>query len=401
MDEARRSPATLGLSALWVLVFLAMHLWQGSFSLVANPFGLGLLQTDTTHLFGDATSAELASGQVWRALTSTFIHFSVLHLILNVLGLLPLGMLIESWYGWAQLLLIYVVIGTFGNLIAGEARPLVGVLSRTHSGGGSTVVFGFIALCAVVGLRSRSRGGRELGRLMLGILLLNYALGFAFWACDRWLGWNLPKFDHLAHASGTFLGALVGLWHETLKRMRDTRFARWTGIASLLILAAAFGLQLRQSRAEISAARERAIVINQWRRATSFVANLARLDLLYQLAFHRGEGREFVVDRRPRRPGGIPVSTMIVVPEKTEIDLGMKNALDALERSSPSLPPGDAARAYQRMRSLASQAIEHEPSSLQLQEFESRYATLYPEASRNLLAAQRRLATIGNGERGR
>jgi membrane associated rhomboid family serine protease len=400
MDESRRPPATLALSALWVLVFLAMQLWQGTFTLAANPFNLGILQTQTTHLFGDATSADLASGQVWRALTSTFIHFSILHLVVNVSSLIPLGMIIESWYGWAHFMVIYVLIGTLGNLLAGAARPLFGVASYVHCGGGSTVIFGLIALCAVVGLRSPLKEGRELGRLMLGILLFNYALGFGFWAASRWMGWQLPSFDHLAHASGTLLGALLGFGHGILKRTRDTRPGRWAGILAALTIVAAFGLQLRASRAEIAATHERTMVVGRWTQARAFVANLMRLDLIYHLAYHRGQGREFIIERRQQPVVGLPASDTVVVPETAEIDRGLRATLEALPRARPPSWPVETARAYNRLRALASQALERPPSRLQLQEFEARFKTVFPMASEDLRTAENQLVALARREAG-
>src|SRR4051794_15480228 len=150
---------TLTLAALWVVVFALMQWRQGVFHPSTNPLRFGLIDVATSHQFGDATRGELAVGQVWRAVTSTFIHYSILHLALNLFGFLQLGILVEEWYGSAQFLAIYLLIGGLGNLLAWVGRPVAGGLD-VHSGGGSTVVFGLIGLCAVVGLRLRTAEGR-------------------------------------------------------------------------------------------------------------------------------------------------------------------------------------------------------------------------------------------------
>ena len=51
------------------------------------------------HRFGDLALQDLAHGEYWRLITSTFVHFSVLHLVLNLIAMYQLGTMVESWYG--------------------------------------------------------------------------------------------------------------------------------------------------------------------------------------------------------------------------------------------------------------------------------------------------------------
>ena len=70
-------------------------------------------------------SSDLARGEYWRLITSTFVHFSLLHLGLNVLAMYQLGTMTESWFGKSQLVFIYGLTGGGGNLISAILRYAV------------------------------------------------------------------------------------------------------------------------------------------------------------------------------------------------------------------------------------------------------------------------------------
>lgn len=59
---------------------------------------------------------EVRSGEVWRLITPIFIHFTVMHIVFNMLMLRDLGSLIEIRQSWKVLLALVVVIGVGSNL---------------------------------------------------------------------------------------------------------------------------------------------------------------------------------------------------------------------------------------------------------------------------------------------
>ena len=168
--EIRSYPATMAICFLWVVVYLLMVATSISQD---QPLSLRQLFLGTSNgdRFGSMKLAELMRGEVWRTLTSTFVHYGIVHLAMNLFGMYQLGCLIESWYGRAQFLAIYVTIGVGGNLLSGLFRYLAGSDPYVRSAGGSTVVLGLVALCAIVGWLSKTRVGDYLRGQMVKVLL--------------------------------------------------------------------------------------------------------------------------------------------------------------------------------------------------------------------------------------
>ncbi|MHC5036862.1 MAG: rhomboid family intramembrane serine protease [Planctomycetota bacterium] len=86
----------------------------------------------------------IESGQVWRLGSSTLLHFNWVHLILNGLGLLFLGRLVENIYGSARFLVIYILAGYTGGLIStllSEAQLSVGASGAIFGLVGAGIAF--------------------------------------------------------------------------------------------------------------------------------------------------------------------------------------------------------------------------------------------------------------------
>ena len=143
-------PGTYTLAALWAIVYVAMVACQyagwtpkpdpRSFAGM-GPMGIGVVSGETGQIFGSWNSAQILSGQIWRAVTATFIHFNLIHIVLNVFGLIQLGRLIEEWYGPRLLFGLLILVGFTGNMIAALARPVVGtpnIYTLTTSSGDAT-----------------------------------------------------------------------------------------------------------------------------------------------------------------------------------------------------------------------------------------------------------------------
>ncbi len=238
--EVKDFPGTTAFCLLWVVVFAAMVRTHHAAGAHASWTGLFVLGIGDGHRFGDLALQDLARGEYWRLMTSTFVHFSILHLVLNVIAMYQLGTMVESWYGTAQSVFIYGVTGAGGNLVSVIIRYMLGSNPRVHSGGGSVVIMGLVGLCAVVGLRSRSAIGLSMGRLMLFFMATTAVLGAA-----------LPRFiDNWGHAGGALVGIALGFANLGFLRAVNKPSAWGRGVVMGLVIAACTAAQALADRRE-------------------------------------------------------------------------------------------------------------------------------------------------------
>jgi membrane associated rhomboid family serine protease len=266
--------------------------------------------------FGDLTLHELSRGQVWRLITCTFIHYSVVHIVLNLLAFYLLGSLIESWYGSPQLILIYGVTGGVGNLLSALVRRALGSDPSIHAGGGSVVVMGLIGLCAVVGWRSRTARGSDLGWQMSKAIGLTALLGIAF---RRYI-------DNWGHAGGAIVGFALGLGHRAFLRRYGGPRAWGSGVVAAVVILGCWLAQYRADRLETPSRRE----LGQWVGLLS-----RRLDLEARATAYRALREALTAVRSPA-------------------NLGALAAL--IERAGPALDRGPTRANYRRLRELAGEA---------------------------------------------
>jgi membrane associated rhomboid family serine protease len=134
------------------------------------------------------------AGDWWRVITANLLHGGAVHLLLNGLGLLALGSLIERMLGSAR---TGVVLGA--GALAGMG---VGLLAGYEMAvGASGIVFALVGALLWLELREPARlpaPWRVPRAILLGALV-----------ADGLLGWMLPAIAGAAHLSGLAAGILV------------------------------------------------------------------------------------------------------------------------------------------------------------------------------------------------
>ncbi len=147
---------------------------------------------------GAQYNAAVAQGQYWRIFTAMFLHFSILHIGLNMLSLFFIGPAVELFYGKWRYLVLYLVSGIVGGIASYLFLP-----ADYLAAGASGAIFGiFGALGAFYFVNRRALG--PAGNAMIGNwvfwLLLNLVYGFSV----PGIGWQ----DHLG---GLIAGLVLGM----------------------------------------------------------------------------------------------------------------------------------------------------------------------------------------------
>ena len=124
-------PATLGLIAVNVIVFLA----QGAVPRLAVPFALWPL------LAGQATAGQVAFAP-WQVVTYGFLHGDIFHLFFNMFGLYMFGGAIEQVWGRRRYLVYYFVALVAAAVAQLLVTQLMGGIYPTV--GASGAIFGLL-----------------------------------------------------------------------------------------------------------------------------------------------------------------------------------------------------------------------------------------------------------------
>ncbi len=206
------APTTYALIASNLLLFLAMGLadpgaWSGRITAWHGKLGLSksLLQFPTQNIDGSVMDPH----GWYRLVSSGFIHFGIIHVLMNMLLLFQLGNLLERAVGSTRLAAVY-----FASLLAGSFGVLI-VDGGGLTGGASGAVFGLMA-CAAVGLHRRGVNVFSTG---IGTtLLLNLVLTF-----------SVSGISIGGHVGGAIGGAICG-WVLLAPNWKP--LPKWTGWAT-------------------------------------------------------------------------------------------------------------------------------------------------------------------------
>lgn len=169
---------------------------------IMGMFGAGWFLPQDMYVyiqFGANSGAETTHGEWWRLITSMFIHYGILHVVVNMLALYQLGAFAEMLMGRALFLLIY-----FSSGLAGGFASLILNEGMLWSAGASGAVLGIIG--AILGSLVRLR------KSMPESIFKRYV-----WSLSCFVIYNLliglfdVRVDNFCHVGGLVLGFAFGL----------------------------------------------------------------------------------------------------------------------------------------------------------------------------------------------
>jgi len=164
--------------------------------------------------------------QVWRLVTSMFVHFGIVHFLFNIYALIQLGPLLEDAYGRSRFLVLYFLCGLGGSLVSSVYHWN----NPVASAGASGALFGLIGTSLVYGWRTGGTLGRSLTSQMWqwGVFALLFGI--------------LVSADNAAHIGGAVTGAGLAYVIPAKDRPSPLSQTAWSvaELACLLIFVGSF-----------------------------------------------------------------------------------------------------------------------------------------------------------------
>lgn len=220
-------PATYLLMGINFAVFAAMFRFGPVMGLIHQHAWGSILtasfDVDTLLRFGATASPLIQQGEWWRLITGTFVHVTILHIVLNMWCLWNLGLFGEPLLGKRGLVAVYLLTGTAGMMLSYAWSIFSGQLVLVA--GASGAVFGLAGILIVLlSNRKLSLPWNELRGLRRQVIFFAVAnlvigmtpnvLGMASASHLRLVHLDmgmLPRIDNTAHMGGFLSGLALGL----------------------------------------------------------------------------------------------------------------------------------------------------------------------------------------------
>ncbi|MCM8530223.1 MAG: rhomboid family intramembrane serine protease [Lentisphaeraceae bacterium] len=202
-SKTSKASVTTILVALNIAYYLFIY-WQSKLNIIHPQSNFPLIK------WGANYPELTASGQSWRLLSCTFIHFGLIHLGLNMFCLYYAGQIVERVFGNASFALLYLTSG-----IGGSLASLFWLGGGFVGGGASGAVFGVLgALGAVLVLQRKQLPTgifKPLKKITLVFVIGNLAAGTLLPYLGTLFKTEIPNIDNSAHIGGLLCGFLSGL----------------------------------------------------------------------------------------------------------------------------------------------------------------------------------------------
>ena len=242
--ESRPPPPPPPPQKLYPFAIVGCVLYALALVLVGYAVAGGLWRLDAFDI-GAIDAGRVQAGEWWRAWTALTLHVDAAHLVANLGAGMWFGYLAGRQLGPGHAWLLAVIGAGIANLIESLLGP-----AGHHSVGASTAVFTVLGLMAAYTWRIRyelpQRWALRWGPLVAGALLLGWLGTGGLSGIDKPEVIAASTTDIVAHASGFFVGAVLGaVAAVSVIRKQLARVPQWaSGAAALGIIAVVWAVAL-------------------------------------------------------------------------------------------------------------------------------------------------------------
>ncbi|WP_102143574.1 rhomboid family intramembrane serine protease [Mycobacterium hubeiense] len=162
-------------------------------------------------------SPAVADGELWRLVTSAFLHFGIMHLLFNMWALYVVGPPLEAALGRLRFIALYALSALGGSVVVYLISPL-----EAATAGASGAVFGLFGATFVVGRRLNLDV-----RWVVALIVINLVLTF-----------TIPGISWQGHIGGLVTGAAVATAYVYAPHQRRNMIQAAVTVVFLALFAA-------------------------------------------------------------------------------------------------------------------------------------------------------------------
>ena len=182
---------TYTLMGINIITFLVSVLFS---SIVIGYGGIYNIDIETLTIMGAKVNYLIDEGQVWRVITSAFLHGGVVHLFFNMYALKIIGAEAEYAYGKMKYIIIYIISAIGGGVFSYMFNP------NSTSVGASGAIFGLFGAMLIYGYRHRDRIGKKYMMSLVKVIGVNVIIGL-----------TMSNIDNSGHMGGLIFGIITAI----------------------------------------------------------------------------------------------------------------------------------------------------------------------------------------------
>lgn len=181
--DKKKPIITYAIMTICVIVFAFMYI-----------LGDGSLDNYTLIKFGANLDVLTKNGEYFRLITCAFLHIGIFHLLFNMYALYIIGPQVESFFGKAKYLGIYLISAVSASVLS------LAFNENTISAGASGAIFGLLGALLYFGYHYRVYLGNAVRSQIVPIIIINLLFGF-----------TMTGIDNAAHIGGLIGGVLASM----------------------------------------------------------------------------------------------------------------------------------------------------------------------------------------------